>query len=153
MTIISSNSTVLDGHKMAQATMAFIPCSDTSSYALFQATNGRTCGVTYNTAVKQHLLFSPDMQLPKSARDREAWGKFAFASEEDHLLDIDVDFRDGELRYIHILDCEDGDIEAIEKAIEENLEWITSLYPHVLAFVRQKLANDESKKQSPEPAF
>lgn len=150
MSVIAAYSTILDGREMACGTMPFIPCDDTSSYALCQA-NGRTCGVTYDTAVKPHLLFSPDMQLPKGARSSEAWSRFAFDSDEDHLLDINIDFRDGELRYIEVLDCDEDDAEAIEKAIRENIEWITALYPHVLAFVREQLV--DGGKRSPKAAF
>ena len=141
MTIIKSRSTLLDDVTIPNATMPFVQADETSSFTIVE-TNGRTVGISFDTDPAPHLRFSPDWQLPEGARDKEQWNRFEFDCEDERVMDVHIDFRDGEIKYIELLDKETAsDPDKLIEAVVKNCDWITQLYPRFVEFTRQQLVD------------
>lgn len=138
MSIVKSGVTPLDGLTLGRGGTAFAPCDADSSYAFYER-DGRGCSVIYELGIDQPFLrFSPNWMLPEGARDRRAWQRFVFELDDDRALQLKVDFRDGEVRYLYS-DEPLEDLGDIERAIEEGVEFVTSLYPDVVRYVGERL--------------
>lgn len=139
MTIKSTGVTPLDGMRLGHGGTAFAPCDEDSSCAYYERGDSG-CSVIYELGVDHHYLrFTPNWMLPEGARDRRAWQRFAFGLEDDRALELRIDFTDGEVRYFYSATPLE-ELDDIERAIEEGVEFVTSLYPDVKRFVAEQLA-------------
>ena len=139
MSIVKAGATPLDGLTLGRGGTPFVPNDDNSSHAIYER-HGRSCGVTYELGREFHYLrFSPDWQLPEGARARGPWNRFVFGLDDDRTLDLNVDYGDGEVRYFYS-DTPLEELEDIERAIDEGVELVTSIYPDVVGFVARQLA-------------
>lgn len=142
MTIAKSGATPLDGLTLGRGGTPFVPNDEDSSHAFYER-HGRTCGVTYELGGDFHYLrFTPDWQLPDGARDRAAWNRFVFGLDDNRALALHVDFDDGEVRYFYS-DTPLEELDDIERAIDEGVELVTSIYPDVVGFVARERARRE----------
>ncbi len=138
MSISTKGATPLDGLCVGTGGVPFCPNDEDSAFATYER-NGRSCAVICEMCDGEpYLKFCPDWQIPAGARSRDAWNRFAFESDDDRMLELHVDFEDGEVRFFHSLGSID-DLDVVARAIDEGVNFVTSIYPSVVDCVRAQL--------------
>lgn len=130
--------TPVDGLEVASGGTRFVPCSDKASFAVYER-GGLACGVCLDVGGSyRDLRFSPSWRLPHGAHDRRAWNRFVFEAEDDRMMEMRMDPRDGELFYVYA-DTPLEDLDDIERSIERGLDFVFSSYEETRAFVRRQM--------------
>lgn len=115
------------------------PCDDDSAYAVFRMRNV-TCGVTVEKG-KQHpyLRLTPALQVPR--KGRKNFERFLFNCDDDAMIDLRFDERDGEITLRR--DLRDPlSPESVEDELAPLLAWIDeSMYPQVMAYIASLYAD------------
>lgn len=138
MSILTMGSTLLDGMRLGEGGTEFLPMDDTSSLAVYER-GGRVCGVELSSCLgRNYLVFSPGWQLPAGARDERSWKRFAFDHPDQRMLDLLIDFDDGEVKY-PVTESGLVEVDDIARAVDEGLDFVFSIYPDVVAYVAGQL--------------
>lgn len=136
---IHKNETTLDGRELATGGTAFRPCDESGSIARY-VRDGCVCAVLYRDDGRQrYVRVSPSYQVPAGARSRRAWNEFVFNVEDDRAVMVRFDEEDGEV-YLYRTDFERGDLEAVSRIIDDSVDLMAGLRPHVVEFTRERLA-------------
>lgn len=116
----------------------FYPADGDSAHAVFER-NGRSCGITYEMGyIHPYLRCSSGLMLPPGARDKSAWSRAAWMADDDRLLEVKLDKRDGELTYCY---NEPEVRENPEACVKEVLEFLLGddFHDFVIGFVAKQL--------------
>ena len=107
-------------------------CDDDSAYAVFRMRNV-TCGVTVEKGTQRpYLRLTPALQIPR--KGRRNFERFLFECDDDALLDLRFDERDGEITLRR--DLRNLRPETIEAELAPLLAWIDKdVYPQVMGYV------------------
>lgn len=139
---IYKSETILDGRRLGTGGTEFRPCDRHCSRARY-VRDGCVCGVIYrDDGDHRYVRVSPSYQIPTGARSRRGWNELVFGVEDDRAVMVRLDEDDGEV-FLYRDDFEKNDIEGITRVIDESVGLMATLRPHVVEFVRDRLASQE----------
>ena len=139
---IYKSETILDGRRLGTGGTEFRPCDRHGSRARY-VRDGCVCGVVYrDDGDHRYVRVSPGYQIPAGARSRRDWNELVFGVEDDRAVMVRLDEDDGEV-FLYRTDFEKDDIEGIARVIDESVNLMATLRPHVVEFVRDHLVYQE----------
>jgi len=108
------------------------PFDEDAVYAIYRMSNA-VCGLTVEKGSKNpYLRLTPGIQVPKELRD--GFERFQFECDDDGMLDLSIDRKDGEL--VLRRDLRNLQPETIERTLAPALAWVNDVaYPAIMAHI------------------
>jgi hypothetical protein len=113
----------------------FHPADDDCVYAVFDLKNC-SCGVAVEKG-RMHpwMRLAPGVQIPQGAR--KGFERYQFECDDDAMVDLKVDLKDGEVSLR--CDLDDLEPETVARALEPLLAWVDDVaYPAVVAYLERQ---------------
>ena len=132
-----TNKTGLAGAVIEGAT--FLPAGDEAVYAVFRL-NNLSVGVTVESAKAcDYLRLTPSIQIPPEGR--EGFEEWQFECDDDGMVDLSFDARDGEITMR--VDLDELSAEAVELPLRMALLWLDeAMYPQVMGYIRSVFTHE-----------
>lgn len=135
----SHNETGLAGAQVCGS--ALYPADGDSVYAVIRMPN-MSCGITVEAGNgKPYLRFTPAIQVP--AAGREGFERFQFECDDEEMVDLKFDPKDGEVVLRRPLSG--LSVPEVERVLKPTMAWLNAIvYPQVMGYIEGAYAKREA---------